>query len=660
MNKLFYPKLAAVNLRKNKRTYIPYILTCIGTIMMYYIIAALSENNSLRELAGGSIIAEILKIGTEIVGFFSVIFLFYTNSFLIKRRKKEFGLYNILGMEKKHILKIILFESIYVAVISIIVGCAAGMLLSKLVFLLVLKMLDFEVMMGFEISASAIRSTVILFGIIFLLTFIYNVRQIHLSKPVELLKGGEVGEREPKTKWFCTVLGILCLGSGYYIAVTTKDPLEALTFFFVAVILVIIGTYCLFTSGSIALLKILRKNKKYYYQTKHFISVSGMMYRMKQNAIGLGNICILSTAVLVMISSTVSLYIGMKDMLVTRYPRDYMIVSYNYSEESIQKIDELLQATEEKYGVEKEDFMQYTYLEFASQLQGDYFESDTSQAQGYTNIKNLYFIPLEQYNAITGAEETLKENEVLIFYDREKYPLQFLKIFDLEYSVKKQSEDFVGIGFDAAQIVPSFYIVMKDMNEIEVLDGKQKEVYGENASPVRYYCGFNYNTGEEENRQIYDEIKKNLKEDESFYGYIEGRSHEKDEFYSLYGSLFFLGIFLGILFIMATVLIIYYKQISEGYDDKERFEIMQKVGMSRNEVKKSIHSQVLTVFFLPLVTAGVHILFAFPVITKLLAVFNLTNVTLFAWCTVGTFLIFAAVYAIVYGMTARIYYKIVS
>ena len=312
MNKRFYPRLALDNIRKNRRTYLPYALTCTGTIAMFYIIYALSQNSGIENIIGSSTIQVVLSLGNFVVGLFAVIFLFYTNSFLIKRRKKEFGLYNILGMEKRHIAKVIGYETLFLSLGSLAVGLLAGLLLSKLAFLAVLKLLDFEVVMGFEVSPPAIRATLLLFGFTF-----------HTASPIELLRGGQTGEREPKTKWLLTLAGLGCTGGGYAIALTITDPLSALTLFFLAVILVIVGTYCLFTAGSIALLKLLRKNKRFYYESRHFISVSSLLYRMKQNAAGLANICVLSTMVLVMISSTSSLYIGMEEVIQKRYPRDF-------------------------------------------------------------------------------------------------------------------------------------------------------------------------------------------------------------------------------------------------------------------------------------------------------------------------------------------------
>ncbi|WP_281531974.1 ABC transporter permease [Anaerocolumna aminovalerica] len=655
MSKLFYPKLAATNIKKNYQTYVPYILTSIGTVMMYYILKTISLDDGLNSMSGGDSLKTILAMGSFVIGLFSLIFLFYTNSFLIKRRKKEFGLFNILGMEKKHISRVMFFETVYVSFISIILGLLGGIVLSKLMYMLLLKLLKFEVPMGYAISFTAVYKTLILFAGIFLLTFINNLRQIHLTKPIELLKGGQVGEKEPKTKWLLTLIGLAALAGGYIIAITTESPIAALYMFLIAVILVIIGTYCLFTAGSIALLKLLKKNKKYYYKTKHFITVSGMMYRMKQNAVGLANICILSTAVLVMLSTTVSLYIGMEDVLRNRYTRNLLITSTDITEEYRKGVKDTASNILEQHGAEAENIMEYRYLGFGAMRKGDSFVTgDDIRNSVSSDIKMLYFIPLEDYNAMNNTSYTLDNNEIFLIVNGETYTHETFTIFDTPLHIREHHNTLVEGLSDMGDVVNSFYVITKDLGQIEEMYRQQLGTSDESVSYYRYIYGFDINTEDKETIQISQDISSTLEN-----SYVESAAGSKEGFFSLYGGLFFLGIFLGGLFIMATVLIIYYKQISEGYDDKSRFEIMQKVGMSRSEIKKSIGSQVLTVFFLPIVTAAIHIAFAFKVITKLLALLGLTNVVLFAWCTLGTLLVFAVFYAIIYVMTAKVYYKIV-
>lgn len=657
MNNVFYPKLAANNIKKNSKTYIPYILTCIFTAAMYYIIHSLSNNEGISTLIGSDTISITLGLGNNITAIFAIIFLFYTNSFLIKRRKKEFGLFNILGMEKKHLLRVIGYETLYIALISLTLGIAIGILFDKLMYLSVLKLMGVEISLGFYISWSSILSTIILFSIIFFIIFINSLRQVHLSNPIELLKSSNFGEKEPKTKWAMAILGFVCLGLGYYIALTTKDPVAAISLFFVAVILVIVGTYLVFTAGSIAFLKVLRKNKKYYYNFKHFTSVAGMIYRMKQNAVGLANICILSTMVLVMISSTSSMMMGMEDIINTRYPYDISIYSdgsdTNKNNLLVGEIDNIIS----RENIEKE--VSYAYLNFAGIKDKDRFLTNRNSNSVVVNdINNLIFITLEDYNKVALESKALEDGEVLLYSNRDKYEYDTINVFDKSYKIAERVDDFLGNGIISANVASSQFIVVKDMGELDDLYRAQKETFGENASEIDFMYGIDLKVDDNEKEAIYNNIIDTLN-NKGFDFIGETKVGSRSSFVSLYGGLFFIGIFLGVLFIMATILIIYYKQISEGYDDKERFEIMQKVGMSNEEVQGSIRSQVLTVFFLPLITAGIHISFAFPFIVKILSMLNLTNTKLFILCTVVSFIIFALIYSVIYILTARAYYKIV-
>lgn len=660
MNSVFYAKLAVTNIKKNAQTYLPYTLTCIGTVMMFYIVYALSVNPTLNKMSGGTQLQTLLNLGTIVVGLFSLIFLFYANSFLIKRRKKEFGLFNILGMEKKHIGQVVFLETLSIAVISLYVGILGGILLSRLMFLLLLKILAFEAQWGFDISFTAIKATLILFAGIFFLTLLNNLRQISLAKPMDLLRGEQIGEREPKTKWLLIVIGVVTLASGYYIALTTESPLSALFLFFIAVILVIIGTYCLFTAGSIGVLKLVRKNKRLYYKPNYFISISGMIYRMKQNAVGLANICILSTMVLVTLSTTVSLYVGMEDVLRTRYPRNIMITSRKVTDAYITDVRDVVSETLAKYDLEPENKLEYRYLSFVSQQAGDTFLTDYNGVTGIGEaIRVLYFIPSEDYSNFSGETVNLDEREVLLYSNQENYEYDTISVLDLTFTVKEQLDSFAGDGSDAMNLTESYYLVVKDMKVLEEIYQVQDRAFDGRGSEHTHYIGFDLSADSDDVIAIHQDLRTALSSEE-FLSNIESAEASKRDFYSLYGGLFFLGIFLGTLFILGTMLIIYYKQITEGYDDRQRFEIMQKVGMSQVEVKQSIRSQVLMVFFLPLVTATIHIAVAFKFVSKILAVLNLTNTVLFAWCTVGTILIFALFYAVVYSATAKVYYKIVS
>ncbi|MCM1226479.1 MAG: ABC transporter permease [Clostridium sp.] len=658
---MMYPKLAFDNIRKNSRTYFPYILTCIFTIAMYYIMKSLSLNKSIENMIGADTVAYTLKLGSNIIAIFAAIFLFYTNSFLTKNRKKEFGLYNILGMEKRHIAKVIGYESIYVAVISLVCGFCVGFLLDKLMYLIIAKIIRADISFGFYISGEAIVNSAALFGIIFLLIFLNSLRMIHLSKPIELLNGGNTGEKEPKAKWFTALLGLGCLGVGYYISLTIKNPIMALSVFFVAVILVIAGTYLIFSAGSITFLKILKKNKRYYYKTSHFISISGMMYRMKQNAVGLANICILSTMVLVMVSSTGSLIAGIEDTLLDRYPYQIEIYGGQSVEKTNQAIVDIIDQKAESDNIKTNRKICYTELQFMAVYDGvnTFNVNDSDDLSLINNICNLFFITAEDYAVFTGRDISLEKDEVIFYSNRDKYKKDTFDLFGKTYRITEYTESFVGNGMVSADICSTHGIVVSDMSVISDIYEQQKNAYGDNASDLEFYLGIDIDGNTQKQLQFFNNIQSEIK-NSGIKCNVDCREENRSDAYGLYGSLFFLGIFLGLLFTMATVLIIYYKQISEGYDDKDRFEIMQKVGMSRQEIKSSIRSQVLTVFFMPLFTAGIHIVFAFPIVRKILAMLQLTNTKLFMASSICVFLAFAVIYAIIYMLTAKTYYKIVK
>ncbi len=542
--------------------------------------------------------------------------------------------------------------------ISIGVGLGAGILFSKLMILLLFKIITFEVNFGFEIPVAAVINTSVLFGGIFLLNLVYNVFQVHLSKPIELLKGSSVGEKEPKTNWLIAITGAVPLAIAYYIALTTESPLAALQLFFVAVVLAMIGTYCLFTAGSIALLKMLRKNKSYYYQLKHFIPVSGMIYRMKQNAAGLANICILSTAVIIMLSTTVSMYVGMEDLLRTRYPRNILVSAPNVSDEQAIKLDAAIEKQALDAGLIPKDVIRYRSMSFAVSQDGASFTQDHSNNFAAGNIAMVVCLTADEYNRMENKSVSLDSSEALLYTLKGEIPGDTVNFNGFELSVKERLASLETEDNMSALLTNSYFLIVADVDTIKQiynsLNGNQGDM-GE----LSYYYGFDVAADKDAQISLVSALQKVLKEI-SVDCYVEGAESARAGFYSIYGGLFFLGIFLGLLFIMATVLIIYYKQIAEGYDDRERFEIMQKVGMSRDEVKQAIKSQVLAVFFLPLVAAVIHIGFAFKVITKMLAVLNLTNVQLFAGCTALTILVFAVFYIIIYSLTARTYYHIVS
>ena len=648
MNSRIYSRLAVSNIKNNRKTYVPFILTSILTVMMYYIIDALAGNKSIEIVN----VITVLRMGCGVMVVFSVIFLFYTNSFLIKRRKKEIAVYNILGMGKGHIGRMLTVETLIVGGISIAGGIAGGMAFGKLMHLLLIRIIHYDVGMEFYISVQSVFDTVILFAFIFFLTWFYNLFQIRLANPIELLRGGSAGEKEPKTKVILALVGVAAMAAGYYLAVSTRNPLEAINIFFVAVILVIIGTYALFLAGSIALLKLLRKRKKFYYKSNHFVSVSGMIYRMKQNAVGLANICILSTIVLVMISSTVSLYVGVDDVMAYRYPNDYQMTLYEASQEKIDKANKLIEEELDRGGLKKENETSYHYGTTVLISQGkDKFTTNDSAGYSVRNLTELYVIPQEDYQKLENTSTSLKENEVIVYTTDEDYGRDSIQIDDREFQVTEELDDFVLEEKNQSRVAPGMYMIVANDEVAMQLDSLK--------SGLRYDINFDMTGSDEEKAVVEEKIADRITE-ELPGTYFTSRQAGTESFFSFYGCLFFIGMYLGFMFLVATVLIIYYKQISEGLDDRERYVIMQKVGMDKREIRRAIRSQILIVFFLPLLFSILHIIVAFNVITKLLGVFGLFNTGLFVLCTVATVLIFAVFYIIVFAITAREYYKIVN
>lgn len=667
MRNSFYFRLALTNIKKHARSYVPYIITCVITIAMFYIIKSLAFNldKNLSSISA----ATSMSLGSIVVAIFAIIFLFYTNSFLLKKRKKEFGLYNILGMEKKHMSALIATESLIISVISLVLGLIIGIALDKLIFMIVIKLLDGQSPLGFTIIPEAILHTVVLFCIIFAAILLNSVRIVYTTKTIDLLQGSNTGEKEPKTKWLLAILGVLCLGGGYTISIISKNPVSAIGLLFVAIVLVVIGTYFIFVAGIIALLKLLRKNKGFYYKTSHFISVSGMIYRMKQNAVGLANICVLSTMVLVMVSTTSSLVIGMQDTINTISPYDYSISVADGK--TNQQIKDDIKNTAADNNLKITKFVDYQYLEFNADLKYNYITASDYSAES-ENLVGLIIVNQQDYNMLTNSNVELSDDQVMMFYPN-SFPYSDLTIFDQRYKVKESRKigDFIpGKNLIGYSIYDSYGIVVKDNSQLQQISKYYNSFYGNSETNEYnehncYFYECNFNVDADLKKQLeFNEIIRNseLYQGSYYHGSISStfKSEALQAFRDTYSSMFFLGIFLSILFIMATILIIYYKQISESYDDKERYEIMQNVGMSHTEVKRTIRSQVLTVFFLPLIVAGVHVAFAFPIMSRVLSLLGLINVTLYITCTIICFLVFALMYGIIFAITSRLYYKTVN
>ena len=672
MRKGIFSKLAVQNIRNNKSTYIPYMITCIFCIAMIYMMEFLRDCPTLDQaVRHAAEVRMILSTGEVVVVIFCVIFLIYSNSFLMKRRQKEIGLYNILGLERNHIGIVLLLETIFTTILSLTGGIAIGILASKLSLLLLLRLLHIPAVLGFYISTKGIITCLLMFGAIFLLILLLNLRRIHLSRPVELLRGNNTGEREPKAKWLMALLGFICLGIGYYLAITTESPIKAISIFLLAVILVMTGTYLLFTAGSIVILKFLRRRKSFYYKTGNFISISGMLYRMKQNAVGLASICILSTGVLLMISMTVSIYFGMNDIMVNRYPYDTDISITGVGEEECQTAIETFEKaiSDNKVPVDKK--AEEIYLTIISRIdhgQIQIAEPGTLTESG--SVLTLSLLRQSEYKKLTGTDPVLQDGEILAWASKMTEKPDSLTVNDSVFSVKKWLENSpLTCGRDI--VYRNAVLVVTD-SDFEKFDRMRTEMYKNTSSApagqdLTVHLGLDI-TGSDETKIAYgtpvlDAIKAlqdNGQLSDNSWITSGIRAQEYDSYYADNGSLLFIGIFLGSLFLLGTAMIIYYKQISEGYEDQNRFEIMQKVGLSHREVKSSIRRQILMVFFLPLLMAMLHISMAFPLIRRMLLLFGMTNTRLFIGCTAGTVLIFALVYGLIYLMTAKSYYHIVE
>ena len=671
MHKGIFSRLAKQNIRNNKSTYIPYIITCIFCIAMIYMMEFLRDCPTLDQaVRQADEVRMIVFTGEIVVEIFCIIFLIYSNSFLMKRRQKEIGLYNILGLERNHIGIVMFLETIITSIGSLAGGIAAGIIGSKLALLLLLKLLHIPSVLGFYISVKGIFTCLFMFGIIFLMILFLNLAKIHLSRPVELLRGNNTGEKEPVAKWLMALIGFICLGAGYYLAVTTESPIKAITIFLLAVILVMAGTYLLFTAGSIVILKFLRRRKSFYYRTGNFISISGMLYRMKQNAIGLASICILSTGVLLMIAMTVSIYFGMNDIMLNRYPYDVDMSVTSISEEECQTAIEAFEKAIADNKVPVEKSVEEIYLDIVCSKNGDQILiKPANTIRNSDSVLVLSLLDQAEYERLTGISANLNDGEIFAWYPS-AVQKDSVTVDETEFTVKKWlDKNPLTCGEDA--VSDNAVLVVTD-EDFKKFDEMRTEMYkGVSSAPagedLTLHLGLDI-TGSETDKidfgtpvmEVVKDLKKNGGLSENSWITSVIRQQEYESYYADNGSLLFIGIFLGSLFLMGTAMIIYYKQISEGYEDQKRFEIMQKVGLSRREVRSSVRRQILMVFFLPLLMAMLHITMAFPMIRRMLLLFGMTNTKLFIGCTAGTVLIFAVVYGLIYLMTARSYYHIVE
>lgn len=654
MKKGLYLRIAIANIWKNKQTYLPFLIASVMLTFTFYSFSMIATDKGLSQMHGGESFAAVLGFGMIVVGIFTAIFIFYTNSFLIKRRKKELGLYSILGMEKRHIGRILRYESCFCYLVSMVLGLGLGALLGRLLFMLVKLAMRCDITLSGSFSGSSALITAILFLALYAVLIVYNSIQVHTASPVELLRGGQTGEKESKSRWILTIVGLITMGAGYYIAQKVNNPVSAIALFFVAVVLVIIGTYCLFIAGSITILRLMRKKKSYYYSPKHFITISGMLYRMKQNAAGLASICILCTMAMVTIGTTVSLYNGTEGMLNNYYPYD-MFYSFK-DEDSRDKLLEFSENAAKENNVTIKDFASYyAYTETIYLLDGRVMneteaESLETELDFYDNLRDIQIMTLDSFNRVQGLNETLADGDVLVYCDKD---LNSLTVNDVTYNVRKIDKPPVRLTGSVTAVYGELLVVVKDMDTLEQMRIKN----------VRYVNDYNYCTiwnlsGAQEDIEAYS-----VEMAQSKLGLTMSslnKTNLRQEWYMMHGGFFFVGIFLGIIFLMATAFIIYFKQISEGYQDHDRFVILQKVGMSKKDVKATIHRQILTVFALPLLIAVCHVAGSLHMMTKILMLFGLMDIPYIALNSFMTAFIIAALYGLMYLRTAKTYYKLVK
>lgn len=658
---LFYSKFALNNLVKNKRFILPYILSAIFTIASFYILTSLSLGKNLDKLPQGiSATKQVLGFGVIVIAIFSAIFLFYTYSFLIKRRVREFGLYSVLGMTKKQIARILILETIFIVVTTLVFGLAFGLLFDKLMLLVLLKLFTAGVSFGFIITPIAVFLTILLFGGIFFLLLIYTVVKISRLKIVALLKEENNGEREPKARFILAILGLGLTGYGYYLAQTIQNPIKAITMFFVAVLAVIFGTYLIFMAVSITVLKLMKNNKTFYYKPKNFISVSGLLYRMKRNAVGLANICILSTMVLVTMGTTSALYAGSEEAYNTRFPRDIIINGYRSTEGKLAEIEKNVKKATQDAGVEAKDLVSYNMLNVVGRLNGTEINYESDFTGSFDKLKSIVVLELKDYNKVSKEQKTLNTGETLLFIDKKgKYESSEITVQGVNLKIKEKLTDFPGaLGTAAANVLDTYYVVVKDNTDVKKIESalKKKLNMSDEEGEVYNYVGFNISDKTKEAKVI--ENFKQLEKEGNIN--IEGKAENETNFKGFYASFLFIGVFISMIFVVSQVVIMYYKQISEGYEDKGKFGIMRKVGLTDRQIKQSIRSQVLMIFFAPLAVATLHTVVAYPFIEKILKLFLATDNNVFLIALAVTIAVFGVFYLIVYLITSRIYYRIIK
>lgn len=675
---LLYPKLAWQGIRKNAEMYLPYLLMGILMVGVSYIMNYLTRPALMGALSMGGTTLMVLQMGKIVISVFSVIFLYYCNSFLIRRRMKEFGLYNILGMGKGNIARVMLWETLLTALLVFAGGLLLGLSLSRLVEMALINLLHADYTVPMELFyPDGVTWVLLLFGGIYVLILLANLLRMRLSNPVALLKSENTGEKPPKANWFFGLIGLLILLSAYYVAAVSQSPLEALIFFFIAVLMVIVATYLLFVSGSVTLCRMLRRNKRYYYQTRHFISVSAMAYRMKRNGAGMATICILCTMVLVILTSTVCLNGGTDSMVDAICPQDVNLtigLEARNGEENWKRLDAMQQMAldvTEEMGLTPENITSQRALVATGKVQnGDYgiiTDADSLKA----NVLELTVYPLSVYEQATGETVTLADRELLYALFKTNETFSSMSFYGSAPYRMIHAEKELPKRLLSADYRSAWGCLVVFTNDAEAFRSEITALVGEKSGEAMMMdrLSLHFDLDSEADTDTQEKLAKTLRSEaikstgKDFYGMsslsVDTRSLCRRDYLSLFGGLFFLGMILGPLFSIAAVLIMYYKQICEGYEDAERFAVMRKVGLTDAEIRRSVNSQVLTVFFAPLLMAGLHMLFAMPMIRLILGAFGLHNDSLFYGIGIASYVVFAVIYALMYLLTSRRYYRIV-
>lgn len=665
MNKQIYKKLALTNLKKNPKLYVPYLLTMAGCMFFYYILTSLGNNPFLYDSATGraafkaaELLCPILQTGSFVAAFFSFIFLLYANSFVLKYQKKQLGLYRVLGMERKHLIRIVMLETFLMFAVGFIGAIFLGFLFDRLMLVLLFRIIHQPLPEGFFINTTALSHTILFMLLLTILILLRSIFSILRTKDIDLLKSEQRGEKEPKNHFILAIVGFLFLGGGYYAALSAHGTSQALSNFFPAAICVILGTYALFMAGSISILKLLKKNKNYYYTTRHFISLSGMLYRMKQNAAGLATICILSSAAIVVLSSGLCLYTSGNRSINKQFPRSVQIsVAKEEGSDCSGTLLNILNATASETKTPLEHVVYCNCSNAIFELNGNELLRKTGSS--YANIENIpdtYVVTLEEYNRFNNTSETLSEHEILL-YGSDKIFNDDTLIFDgVTYQIKGTANPtcLTYLADYSMSLFSKLFIVVPDEETLLELLPKDYAFSGSYA-----YLGFDVNASDDNVKNFTTALSKAL-EAENIQHTITLKAEEESLFFGTYGGLFFVGILLGVLFLLCTVMIIYYKQISEGYNDRERFLIMQKVGLSKKEIKQSIHSQVMLLFFLPLITAIIHSTVALNIVADCLRLVLIVHMPTFIASVAATCVLFSICYCIVYKITSKEYYLIVN